>query len=82
LITHIRTVCCTAVKPANILVSRERADFEQRILLTDFGIARDLEDISGLTVTNTTVGTVAYTAPEQLTGALSTGDQTNFGSDR
>ena len=41
---------------------------ERRILLTDFGIARTGDDISGLTATNMTVGTVAYTAPEQLMG--------------
>ena len=43
-------------------------DAEQRILLTDFGIARSVDDISGLTTTNMTVGTVAYSAPEQLMG--------------
>lgn len=32
-------------------------DGEQRILLTDFGIARNLDDISGLTTTNLTVRT-------------------------
>jgi serine/threonine protein kinase, bacterial len=36
--------------------------------LTDFGIARRLDDISGLTATNMTVGTVNYAAPEQLMG--------------
>ena len=36
--------------------------------MADFGIARDVEDISGLTTTNMTVGTVAYAAPEQLMG--------------
>jgi serine/threonine protein kinase len=41
---------------------------EQRILLTDSGIARSIDDISGLTTTNMTVGTVAYSAPEQLMG--------------
>jgi serine/threonine-protein kinase len=39
-----------------------------RALLTDFGIARNVDDISGLTATNMTVGTVAYAAPEQLMG--------------
>jgi hypothetical protein len=43
-------------------------DGEQRILLSDFGIARNIGEISGLTATNMTVGTVAYCAPEQLTG--------------
>ena len=38
------------------------------MLLGDFGIARNADDISGLTAANTTVGTVAYAAPEQLMG--------------
>jgi serine/threonine protein kinase len=37
--------------------------------LSDFGIARPLDDISGLTVTNMTMGTVDYCAPEQLLGS-------------
>ena len=37
-------------------------------MLADFGIARNVDDISGLTATNMTVGTVAYAAPEQLMG--------------
>jgi serine/threonine protein kinase, bacterial len=36
--------------------------------LTDFGIARNADDTSGLTATNMTVGTVAYRAPGQLLG--------------
>lgn len=55
------------VKPANILLG-ESDHADQRILLADFGIARRAEDISGLTATNTAVGTVAYAAPEQLLG--------------
>jgi serine/threonine protein kinase len=43
-------------------------DGERRILLADFGIARKVGEISGLTATNLTVGTVAYAAPEQLMG--------------
>lgn len=55
------------VKPANIIITHESDDdAERRILLADFGIARNVDDISGLTATNFTVGTVAYSAPEQL----------------
>ena len=53
------------VKPANILLTNPN-DGDQRILLGDFGIARNMGEISGLTATNTTIGTLPYAAPEQL----------------
>ncbi|WP_083667371.1 serine/threonine-protein kinase [Mycobacterium sp. SP-6446] len=57
------------VKPANVMLTHvDDQDDGQRILLADFGIARDVGDISGLTSTNMTVGTAAYSAPEQLMG--------------
>jgi serine/threonine protein kinase, bacterial len=56
------------VKPANIVLTHLDDEDQQRILLADFGIARNINDISGLTATNMTVGTVAYAAPEQLMG--------------
>jgi serine/threonine protein kinase len=56
------------VKPANIMLTHVDGEGEQRILLTDFGIARMVDEVSGLTTTNMTVGTVAYSAPEQLMG--------------
>jgi serine/threonine-protein kinase len=58
------------VKPANIMLTHFDDEGEQRILLTDFGIARNVDDVSGLTTTNMTVGTVAYSAPEQLMGEV------------
>ncbi|MCA4997762.1 protein kinase [Tsukamurella tyrosinosolvens] len=53
------------VKPANILIADAPV---KRVVLTDFGIARRIDDDSGLTGTDTAVGTVAYAAPEQLAG--------------
>ena len=55
------------IKPANILLT-DPASGIRRILLADFGIARSVNETSGLTATNVVLGTVTYAAPEQLTG--------------
>jgi serine/threonine-protein kinase len=65
---HQRGLVHRDVKPANILLTRPEYG-ERRILLSDFGVARQLADPEGLTATNLTLGTVAYAAPEQLMGA-------------
>ncbi|MGB8387572.1 serine/threonine-protein kinase [Mycobacterium sp.] len=65
---HDRGLLHRDVKPANILLTHPE-DGARRILLADFGVARHLGDISGITETNVAVGTVAYAAPEQLTGS-------------
>jgi serine/threonine-protein kinase len=61
---HQRGLLHRDVKPANILLDPQT----QRIFLADFGIARLIDDPSGLTATNMAVGTMAYAAPEQLRG--------------
>lgn len=65
---HDRGLLHRDVKPANILLTHVD-DEDRRILLADFGVARHLGDISGITETNVAVGTVAYAAPEQLAGS-------------
>src|SRR3954465_14048360 len=64
---HERQLLHRDVKPSNILLSHPEEP-DERIFLADFGIARWVDDQSGLTGTNMAVGTVAYAAPEQLMG--------------
>lgn len=65
---HQRGLLHRDIKPANILLSNIDTD-ERRILLSDFGIARQIGEVTGLTSANLAIGTVSYSAPEQLMGA-------------
>lgn len=62
---HERRLLHRDVKPENILVTSSDGP-RRRVLLTDFGIARKIDDVSNLTDANVTVGTISYVAPEQL----------------
>ncbi|MFF3221175.1 ABC transporter substrate-binding protein [Nocardia suismassiliense] len=54
------------VKPANILLAHPTAGQDERVLLTDFGIARLRDDAHQLTRTGMFAATLAYASPEQL----------------
>jgi len=77
-IRTIMTQCCLAldyahshgivhrdIKPANILLPSG----ELQIKITDFGVARMVDDQDQLTRTQEVVGTAIYMAPEQLSGS-------------
>ncbi|HEX8743804.1 MAG TPA: protein kinase [Thermoleophilaceae bacterium] len=59
---HAERIVHRDVKPQNVLVDRDG-----RAKVTDFGIARSLED-GGLTATGRVVGTTDYVSPEQALG--------------
>ena len=65
--THDHGVVHRDVKPANVLIQRE-PDGRRRMLLADFGIARDMESTAQW---NQITGTVTYMAPEQFSGGFS-----------
>ncbi|MGW5385257.1 serine/threonine-protein kinase [Nocardia sp. NPDC003963] len=65
---HRRRLLHRDIKPANFLLSNTPDDEVERVLLTDFGVAKSVEDSQNLTATGKFMATVAYASPEQLLG--------------
>jgi len=61
---HARDVIHRDVKPSNLLID----DDEGRIWLTDFGLAKRLDDVT-LSMTGALLGTPRYMSPEQASAA-------------
>ncbi|MET9488661.1 serine/threonine-protein kinase [Nocardia sp. NPDC006630] len=64
---HRRGLLHRDVKPANFLLSTGDHG-EERVLLTDFGVAKSTDDTNELTQAGAFVATIAYASPEQLSG--------------
>lgn len=65
---HAEGVIHRDLKPTNIMIRVDPNDGSQVVKIIDFGIARHLEQHSGLTRPGEWVGSPGYSAPEQLRG--------------
>jgi YVTN family beta-propeller protein len=79
---HRRGLVHRDVKPANLLIERGTDEGDpEHVYLTDFGITKHQDGVSGLTSGGALLGTIDYIAPEQVRGmsVLGMADQYSLG---
>ncbi len=70
---HANNIVHRDVKPANLMLTSSGM-----VKVTDFGIAKMLDDEIGLTSTGMVIGTAQYMSPEQIAAKPSTGRSDQF----
>ncbi len=74
---HHRGIIHRDIKPANIMIRRDD-DGRPEAVLTDFGLARNVEAANRITRTGMAIGTPAYMAPEQAFGEMDVGPKADI----
>lgn len=75
---HEENIVHRDVKPANILVDAGHGRRPDHAYLSDFGLARGVLSVGGLTQDGQFVGTPDYAAPEQIKGHLTDGQADQY----
>jgi serine/threonine-protein kinase len=75
---HEENIVHRDVKPANILVDTGHGKRPDHVYLSDFGLARGVLSVGGLTQDGQFVGTPDYASPEQIKGHLTDGQADQY----